>query len=447
MNKLLAFLLTVLFFKNTNAQLPVSYIDEKRENIKTYFIKLKGHLKDTAKVNLYNEIANAYAYFNSDSSFLFAKMSLEISTKINYTKGKNEPLRILLNTFRDNGDYSSALKYAVQRYRLNENVRDTSELLWSLDLLVDVLKEAKDYQGCLDYSKKGIIISELNKSDSSLIYFNQNTGFAFLNLGKNDSALKYYNRAYETSLNTKNESGIIFSLRSLASYYNKIKDYDLALGYLNKANLMYPYYNDYGLYSEIFYNKNNLDSALKYAYYLCNKGNISLSSAGDSANAIKPIELMLKIYQKQNIKDSILKYQALLISLQQFSFNADKIKTLENIKFKDKVRDIELEEQKLKAQEERRRNIKLGLIAVFIPMFAGIVYLISRKKKKNTKIITLMGLASLLMFFEFISLLIHPYIEKLTHHDAILMYLILLVIASILVPLHHKLESYVKSRI
>jgi hypothetical protein len=58
-----------------------------------------------------------------------------------------------------------------------------------------------------------------------------------------------------------------------------------------------------------------------------------------------------------------------------------------------------------------------------------------------------MGLASLLMLFEFISLLIHPFIEKITHHDAVLMYLILLLIASLLVPLHHKLEGWVKDKI
>jgi len=51
------------------------------------------------------------------------------------------------------------------------------------------------------------------------------------------------------------------------------------------------------------------------------------------------------------------------------------------------------------------------------------------------------------MVFEFISLLIHPIVEKKTHHDPIIMYIVLLLVASILVPLHHKLEGWVKDKI
>jgi hypothetical protein len=51
------------------------------------------------------------------------------------------------------------------------------------------------------------------------------------------------------------------------------------------------------------------------------------------------------------------------------------------------------------------------------------------------------------MFFEFISLLIHPYVQEYTHHNVALMYIVLLTIASGLVPLHHKLESYVKEKL
>jgi hypothetical protein len=39
------------------------------------------------------------------------------------------------------------------------------------------------------------------------------------------------------------------------------------------------------------------------------------------------------------------------------------------------------------------------------------------------------------------------YVEHLTNHDAILMYLVLLIIASILVPIHHKLKSWAKEKI
>ena len=58
-----------------------------------------------------------------------------------------------------------------------------------------------------------------------------------------------------------------------------------------------------------------------------------------------------------------------------------------------------------------------------------------------------MGLLGLLLMFQFIALLIHPYIEEWTHHTPVFMLLILVAVASLLVPLHHKLEYWVKARV
>ncbi len=58
-----------------------------------------------------------------------------------------------------------------------------------------------------------------------------------------------------------------------------------------------------------------------------------------------------------------------------------------------------------------------------------------------------MGLLALLMLFEFIAMVIHPYIEEWTHDIPVLMLLVLVAVASLLVPLHHKLEHWVKEKV
>ena len=45
--------------------------------------------------------------------------------------------------------------------------------------------------------------------------------------------------------------------------------------------------------------------------------------------------------------------------------------------------------------------------------------------------------------FEFINLLIHPYLARLTNDSPPLMLLILIGIGALLVPLHHKLEHWI----
>jgi hypothetical protein len=44
-------------------------------------------------------------------------------------------------------------------------------------------------------------------------------------------------------------------------------------------------------------------------------------------------------------------------------------------------------------------------------------------------------------------LLIHPFLEKITHHSPVLMLLCLVVLASLLIPLHHKLEHFIKHKL
>jgi low affinity Fe/Cu permease len=51
------------------------------------------------------------------------------------------------------------------------------------------------------------------------------------------------------------------------------------------------------------------------------------------------------------------------------------------------------------------------------------------------------GVVALLFIFEFINLLIHPFIGRLTHHSPLWMLLIMVGIAALLVPLHHKVEK------
>jgi hypothetical protein len=61
-------------------------------------------------------------------------------------------------------------------------------------------------------------------------------------------------------------------------------------------------------------------------------------------------------------------------------------------------------------------------------------------------VIDFLVLIGLLLFFEFITLLIHPRLESWTHRRPVLMLISLAAIASILIPSHHRLEKWLKKR-
>ena len=48
-----------------------------------------------------------------------------------------------------------------------------------------------------------------------------------------------------------------------------------------------------------------------------------------------------------------------------------------------------------------------------------------------------------MLFFEFINLLLHPFLDRITHHSPILMLLCMAAIAGLLIPLHHRMEKLI----
>jgi hypothetical protein len=61
----------------------------------------------------------------------------------------------------------------------------------------------------------------------------------------------------------------------------------------------------------------------------------------------------------------------------------------------------------------------------------------------GAKAIKNLSLIALLLFFEFINLLVHPFLGELTHHSPILMLLCMAAIAGLLIPLHHRMEHLI----
>jgi hypothetical protein len=48
----------------------------------------------------------------------------------------------------------------------------------------------------------------------------------------------------------------------------------------------------------------------------------------------------------------------------------------------------------------------------------------------------------LLILFEYLTLLLHPYVKELTHHTPVYELLIFVTIAAFLIPTHHRIENW-----
>ena len=76
----------------------------------------------------------------------------------------------------------------------------------------------------------------------------------------------------------------------------------------------------------------------------------------------------------------------------------------------------------------------LSLIILFLVLSQSFI--------TNTKLIIFFSVIALLLVFEFLNLLLHSFIERITHHSPVLMPLALVCIAALLVPLHHRMQKW-----
>ena len=98
-------------------------------------------------------------------------------------------------------------------------------------------------------------------------------------------------------------------------------------------------------------------------------------------------------------------------------------------------------------KEERKHNLQYAAIAIGLILFVILYFLFSHSVVAKPKVIKYLGILSLLIVFEFINLLIHPYVGELTHHAPVLMLGFMVGLAALLIPLHHKLEHWVTHKL
>jgi NADH:ubiquinone oxidoreductase subunit 3 (subunit A) len=132
-----------------------------------------------------------------------------------------------------------------------------------------------------------------------------------------------------------------------------------------------------------------------------------------------------------------------MIDTRERVFSNEKINRLQTLEFNEQLRQQEVASEKAKSEEERKQNIQYALIAIVLVTLIILFLFLSRSFITNTKLISFFGVIALLLVFEFLNLILHPFLERITHHSPILMLLALVCIAALLVPLHHKIEKWI----
>ncbi|HEY1871743.1 MAG TPA: hypothetical protein VGG71_11845, partial [Chitinophagaceae bacterium] len=145
--------------------------------------------------------------------------------------------------------------------------------------------------------------------------------------------------------------------------------------------------------------------------------------------------------------DSSNKYFRLATEIKDSLFSDEKSRNIQSQKFKELIRQQEIETQKETLALQHKQNIENALIALGIILFAMLFLLLSRSFITNVRFIKFLGILALLLVFEFINIMAHSYLEALTNNSQVLILLLLVGIAALLIPLHHRLEKWTITKV
>ena len=361
------------------------------------------------------------------------------------------------------GDFPKAIALMYKSSKYFENIKDTFNQSFCIKEIGVYYRNLKNYKEAINNYNRAIALLKLYKDEDNwymkIIYY-QGLSRIYLEMQQPDSA---YPILQDANLLAKKYNDTIIKYIGLddlelrfnnlySNYYAQKKDTTLAEVYYKKcfaANIdsvdefTDSHFDACLRYSQMKVATKEYTTAIKYgtaAYDEARKKNNKLFIANSS-------EQLYKIFMATQQKDSSLKY------LQIYYTYTDSIKraSAENDVISSSILlHIDQLEQIARDQEvklKHQHNIQYSAIAVGILTLLLLFFIFSNSIIVNARTIELIGTIALLLVFEFINLFIHPYLGHWLHESPILMLLALVCIAVIIVPLHHKLEHYIKEKL
>ncbi|WP_210490154.1 tetratricopeptide repeat protein [Rufibacter aurantiacus] len=407
------------------------------------FQVLKTQKQDTARVKNLLWLAGDLFVSKPDTSILLSIEALALSKRIDFSEGVIESLGLIGVSYTVAGNYPKALDYHLKRLKLVEKSRDTFAIASSYNLLGALYREQGNYQEAINYLYKGKALQ--NRFDILT-----NICDTYIHLNMADSARLYGQQALTMAYQSKNDRSMGWILFEMAFVHLLAEEYPLALANFRMSIPLSRNVNDYvalckqyrGM-AEVFEKTGQIDSSFQYA-----RDALSIAQQSSMLNeVIKSSSFLSTLYRKRHNPDSALAYMDIAKAANDSLFNQQRESQVQSLTFDEKIRQIELQEREKQEMEQRKHNLQFSAIALGLISFLVLFLLLSHSVVVNQKTIRFLGVVSLLLVFEFINLLIHPFLGEMTHHSPIWMLLIMVCIAALLVPLHHKIEHWLTHKL
>lgn len=434
MKKIAYFLAGLLLWSSVQGQpLPDSvlqaYAKAEKSSDKGQVLARSLGLRENATQQTVNVLFQLHAYFKKQQD----QVGMDYTTLF------------IASLFERFGNFSDALKLALPILPHFEQRQDTFGILRSYLAIGNSIINSENVEQSLAYYKKALpIASNFNDANIKGTLLN-NIADGYKRLRLFDSALLYAQEAVRLLEQKGNLFTLSTALSTLGEIYLEKQDHEIgrsiakkSIAYAKEGKNRYAVAFILNELSRSYLKTQDFDSSIAYA-----QSALTWAVPDYKVVMMDAYQLLYKNYEQKDARDSVSKYIRLSMVIKDTLFSVEKNRNIQVMNFQEQMRQQELEAALQKEQEQRRHNLQYSAILIGLVSFVILFLMLSRTVIVKEKFIRFFGVLGLLAVFEFINLFVHPYLDRLTNHSPVLMLMILMCIAALLIPLHHKLEHWV----
>ncbi len=370
--------LTIIFlfiFSITSGQEQQATIDSLKQ-------KLIIAKEDTNKVNLLNQLSRANEYSASDSGVMYAQKALELAEKIKFNEGIILAELNQCGSFNALGNFRQSLYYAFKALSLAKETNNSYLIIRSNAKLHECYYYLGEYTNAFIYSLETMKLVKKYVPDKIYLPWSD-IAKDYEGMNQPDSALFYAKKAYEMNA-IKGSIIESYNLVTIGDAYTSKAEYDSAKFYYQAGippaianNIVLDLIDLYNGIAEIHKIKNNLDSATWYS----KKVLLEKNGKNYPLGLLRTVKMLADIYELQNKPDSALKYLRSAILLKDSLFSREKTMAIQNLAYKEREKQKEVEASKLKYQTRLKIFSLLGGFLTLL-VIAVILFRNNRHKQK-----------------------------------------------------------------
>lgn len=393
----------VFFFISVSAVAQQAYIDSFRREV-----SLANN--DTVQLVLLRNIARSYSELNPDSSFLYAEKALNVARKLNLKLDEASALREMGYALLNRANYPRSLQTLLSSMAILENPKSEervlvgkfpgddelmyrtapphkqrlSELAFLHQIMGVLYANANNYEKALIHHEQARHNAEMSGNLPLQSIINMTMARAYLNLKKIDSALISEQLAYEQVMQTGFNRYLGSVLLNLGRIYAAKGNIPAANEYYRKS-LVASEENGYFrgvvassiLLGEYYLQTGKKDSAFQHI-----KEALRASQNLDAPDLLlRSYTAFARYYQMAGNNDSTVKYQALIIKINESIFNSKQSQEFQNIDFNEQQRISEIEAAKTTERAKFRTYVLIAGLIIFL-FIVIMLYRNSLQRKK-----------------------------------------------------------------